>query len=130
MLLVSLQKELHSNMKLATALKVSRNTIQQWKTLYSQGGLAQLLKDERGGNRPSVISPAVEQALYEKLTNAQEPPRSFTELWQWVQQQYLLDMNYHTLRGYVIRKYGAKIKIVRKTHTNKEEEAVQEFKKK
>ena len=59
MLLVSLQKELHSNMKLATALKVSRNTIQQWKTLYSQGGLAQLLKDERGGNRPSVISPVL-----------------------------------------------------------------------
>jgi len=130
MLLVALQQDLHSNTELAAALKVNRNTIQEWKTLYRQGGLAQLLKDKRGGNRASVITPAVATALSEKLTNAKEAPRSFIELWQWIQEHYLPGINYQTLRGYVIRKYGAKIKVVRKTHSHKEEVAVQEFKKK
>ena len=38
MLLVSVQKDLHSNIELAAALKVSRNTIQEWKSFYRQGG--------------------------------------------------------------------------------------------
>jgi CBS domain containing-hemolysin-like protein len=41
-----------------------------------------------------------------------------------------MDINYHTVNKYVKRKFGAKLKVARKSHVNKSEEAVIEFKKK
>ena len=130
MLLVSLQKDLHSKRQLAEAIGVDKNSIDKWKTLYTKGGLEALLQDNRGGKRPSLITPIVEEALSKKLTHSSEAPRSFKELHGWVQEHYIKEINYQTLRGYVMRKYGAKIKVVRKTHINKDDQQVQEFKKK
>ncbi len=130
MLLMSLQKDLHSKQQLAKEVGVDKNSIQRWKTIYGKEGLEALLKDKRGGQRITVIPAEVDKALSAKLTHSLEAPRSFTELWQWIKEHYLPEINYHTLRGYVIRKYGAKIKVVRKTHINKDDQQVQEFKKK
>ncbi len=130
MLLVCLQKDLHSKRQLAEAVGVDKNSIDKWKTLYAKGGLEALLEDKRGGKRPSLITAVIDEALGKKLTHPSEAPRSFKELQGWVQEHYLADINYQTLRSYVIRKYGAKIKVVRKTHINKDEQQVQEFKKK
>ena len=86
--------------------------------------------DERGGNRPSKIDAATHKALTQKLADASNAPRSFIELQQWVDEHYLPGINYHTLNKYVKRKYGAKIKVVRKSHIKKDENAVEQFKKK
>jgi len=130
MLLVSSQKDLHSKQQLSAAIGVDKNSIHNWKTIYAKGGLDALLEDNRGGKRPSVITPVVDQALGKKLAHPTEAPRSFKELQGWVQEHYIAGINYQTLRGYVIRKYGAKLKVVRKTHIHKDEAAVQDFKKK
>lgn len=130
MLLLALQKGLHSRNELACALGVDPNSIQAWKKRYRQGGLRELLRDERGGKRPSVIDAATDKAIAAKLFNPQDAPRSFTELQQWVEEHYLPGINYHTLNKYVKRRYGAKIKVVRRTHVNKDEAAVEDFKKK
>lgn len=130
MLLVSLQKDLHSKQQLAAAIRVDKNSIHNWKTAYAKGGLEALLQDNRGGKRPSVITPVIDKALSQKLAHPSEAPRSFKELQGWVEEHFLPGINYQTLRGYVIRKYGAKLKVVRKTHVNKDEAQVQEFKKK
>lgn len=129
MLILSLQQDLHSERQLAPCLKVSANSVQAWKRRYAQGGLKALLHDRRRGNRPSKIDPATHQALEAKLSNAKEAPRSFTELQQWVEEHYMAGINYQTLRGYVQRHFGAKIKIVRKTHYKKDEDEVAAFKK-
>ncbi len=130
MLVISLQKDVHAKGELSRRLKVSPTTAQQWKKRYEQGGLQALLSDNRGGNRPSKIDAATDRALAQKLSDAKEAPRSFTELQQWVDEHYVPGINYHTLNKYVKRKHGAKIKVVRKTHTQKDEQAVEQFKKK
>ena len=130
MLLISAQKDVHAKTALAGYLKVSPTTVQQWKKRYEQGGLQQLLLDDRGGNRPSKIDAATDKALAGKLSDAKNAPRSFTELQQWVDEHYLPGINYHTLNKYVKRRYGAKLKVVRKTHVQKDEGAVEAFKKK
>jgi transposase len=130
MLLVALGKDVHSKSALSRQLKVSATSVQEWKKRYEAGGLTALLLDERGGNRPSKIDAATDEALARKLSDAKDAPRSFTELQQWVEEHHLPGINYHTLNKYVKRKYGAKIKVVRKTHVQKDEEAVEQFKKK
>jgi transposase len=130
MLIVAVEKDLHSKRQLAAALGVDRNSVQHWKAAYATGGLEALLGDERGGKRPSAIPATLHKALAKKLTHPTEAPRSFKELQHWVQEYYLPTINYQTLRGYVIRHFGAKLKVVRKSHVHKDEQAVQEFKKK
>ena len=130
MLLLALQKQLHSKYALAAALGVDNNSIQNWKAAYNQGGLKELLRDKRGGKKPSLIDARTDKAICAKLSDSQKPLRSFTELQSWVDEHYLPGINYHTLRGHVKRKYGAKIKVVRRSHANKDEQAVEQFKKK
>jgi transposase len=130
MLILALQKELHSKYALAAALGVDANSIQNWKAAYRRGGLKELLLDKRGGKKPSLIDARTDKAIAAKLADSQEPLRSFTELQSWVDEHYLPGINYHTLRKHVKRKYGAKIKVVRKSHAQKDEQAVEQFKKK
>ena len=130
MLIVALQKELHSKYRLADALGVDRNSIQNWKTAYEQGGLQALLEEKRGGKKKPLIDEQTDKAIQAKLSDAYDAPRSFTELQQWVDEHYLPGINYHTLRKHVRGKYGAKIKVVRKSHVQKDVAAVEAFKKK
>ena len=130
MLLIALEEDRPSKRKLAERLKVDPNSVQAWKIAYESGGLAGLLQDSRSGNNPSAIDQKTHAALQAKLTNAQQAPRSYKELQQWVEEHHLPGINYQTLRGYVQRHFGTKIKVVRKSHIQKDKEAVEQFKKK
>jgi len=114
---------------LSAALGINHNTAQAWRKQYEQGGLELLLSDNRGGKKPSIIDAATDAAILAKLSSTTDSPRSFTELQQWVSTNYISGINYHTLNKYVKRKYGAKLKIARKSHVNKDAEAVEAFKK-
>ena len=130
MLLLAVEQGLHSKGKLAQKLKVDPDSVQAWKRKYESGGLPALLADSRTGNHPSVIDAATHQALQTKLTNPLEAPRSYKELQQWVSDNHSPGIHYQTLRGYVQRHFGTKIKAVRKSHIGKDKEAVEQFKKK
>ena len=130
MLILALHKDLHSKYSLATALGVDANSIHNWKKRYQKGGLQALLQDKRGGWKKPLVDAATDKAIAAKLCDAYDAPRSFTDLQQWVDEHSLPGINYHTLRTHVKRKPGAKMKVVRKSHAGKDEEAVQQFKKK
>jgi transposase len=129
MLLLMLDKCIHSKRGLSAVLGVSANTVQSWKTMYSKGGLSALLEYKRGGNKPSVISSSNEKKIVSKLSDPYDAPRSFKELQQWVDEHLIKGINYHTLNKFVKRKYHAKIKVARKSHVSKDEGAVAAFKK-
>src|ERR1043165_5879712 len=83
MLILSLQKDLHSKYELADALGVNFNSVQSWKTAYSTEGLQGLLKDKRGGKKKPVIDPLTDEAIRIRLSDPLNAPRSYTELQQW-----------------------------------------------
>lgn len=129
MLILSKQLRISGKYGLADALGVAHSTVQIWRNLYSDGGLQKLLEDKRGGNRSAVIDAKTDKAIIAKLSDAKNAPRSFKELQQWVNDYYIKGINYHTLNKHVKRKYGAKIKVARKSHVQKDEQAVEAFKK-
>ena len=45
-----------STQELVIKTKANRDSIRNWKNSYQAGGLQQLLKDNRGGNRPALIN--------------------------------------------------------------------------
>ena len=114
---------------MADALGVNHNSVQTWRSAYRKGGCKALLKFERGGFKPSLISPSIHRAIEKRLKNPIEAFTGFKELQQWVDERYIAGINYQTINQYVKRHFGAKLKVARKSHIQKDEEAVKEFKK-
>src|SRR4051812_10832930 len=98
MLILSKQAKAAGKYALADALGVNHNSIQTWRKNYNKGGLKKLLEDNRGGNRAAVIDAKTDKAIVAKLSDARNAPRSFKELQQWVQDHYISNINYHTLK--------------------------------
>ncbi len=106
----------------------SLKSIQGWRSKYLQGGPALLLEDKRGGYKKAAISPKVHAALAFRLNNAKEGFRSFIEVQHWLSTEFGIEMGYHAVNKYVKRKFGAKLKVSRKSHVLKSPAAEAVFK--
>lgn len=128
MLLLIKSGKAHSKQELADALGANHNSTQAWKTAYEKGGLELLLSDKRGGKKQSVITAKAHQKLQERLHNPKTGFRSFTEIQQWLLTEFGIDAHYQTVNKYVKRKFGARLKISRKSHVQKDPAAEAVFK--
>ena len=119
MLIVLKQKGALSKDVLAVMVGASDRSIQTWRTNYVTGGVDQMLQDSRGGKKASKITGAVHQQLSKRLTNSRQGFRSFIEIQQWLLNEFSIDMKYHAVNKYVKRKFGARLKVSRKSHVLK-----------
>lgn len=109
---------------------INHNSIVTWRRLYNSEGIAPLLKDGRiGGFKPSVVTAEEHKKIEKKLQNPKNNIRGYVELLEWVKDELTKDMKYITLVKYTQRHFGSKIKVARKSHVKKDEEAVATFKK-
>ena len=130
LLILKKSEELLSKESLARILKINHNTAQKWRTKYLNGGINGLLSDARGGFKPSIISEDLHQAISDRLHSPKDAFTSYVDLMSWITDNYIPDgVNYQTINSYVKRKFGAKIKVARKSHINKNDAAVDNFKK-
>ena len=119
MLLVLKQKGALSKDALAVMVGASDRSIQTWRSNYINGGIDQMLKDSRGGKKAPKITAAAHQQLSQRLHNPKQGFRSFIEIQQWLLDEFKIDMQYHAINKYVKRKFGAKLKVSRKSHVQK-----------
>lgn len=108
---------------------IDRGSALDWRNAYIAGGLQGLLAHEKKSNRSSVFEPHQREALREKLHDAQNGLRGYTELVAWFNDHFATEVKYHTMNQFVKRKYGALCKTARKSHVKKEAQAVEAFKK-
>jgi len=118
-----------SKNELAEKVGVNHNSIQTWRTKYQKGGIDELLTDGRIGFKPSIISPTAHKKIGQKLNAVEAAFTSYKQLHEWVDKHLIEGVNYNSLRHYVKRHFGAKLKVPRKSHIRKDEEAVSTFKK-
>ena len=78
-----------------------------------------MLKDTRGGNKIATITTIANEKLAKRLNNPKEGFRSFIEIQQWLQQEFNIEMEYHAVNKFVKRRYGASLKVSRKSHVLK-----------
>jgi len=113
----------------ADEIGVNHNSVQTWRTLYIKGGIKMLMSHSNIGYKPSKINDEQEQALKEKLNNPHNGIVGFIELLDWFDKTFQTNINYKTFHGFVVRKFKAKIKVARKSHIKKDEQALEDFKK-
>ena len=119
-----------SKRELSRITGINHNSIVKWRKLYNISGIEPLLKHGRvGGFKKSVVSKEEHNKIAMKLNDPKNGIRGYTELLDWVNKELSKDMKYITLVKYAERHFGSKIKVARKSHVKKDEEAVATFKK-
>ena len=119
-----------SKRELSRITGINHNSIVKWRKQYNLSGIEPLLKHGRvGGFKKSVVSKEEHKKIAMKLNDPKNGIRGYTELLEWVNTELSKDMKYITLVKYTERHFGAKIKVARKSHVKKDEEAVATFKK-
>jgi transposase len=129
LVLIKESEEPLSKNALADIVGVNHNSIQSWRKLYETGGISKLLEYKRGGYKPAMIRGKILKKVEERLNDADNAFRSYAELRQWIDDNFIPGINYHTVNKFVKRKFGAKLKVTRKSHIDKDEQAVEAFKK-
>jgi len=105
--------------RLSILTGASDKSIHIWRRHYISGGIEQLLKENRGGKKPAKITSAVHDKLAKRLNSPKEGFRSFIEIQQWLLQEFGIEMQYHAVNKYVKRRFGARLKVSRKSHVQK-----------
>jgi len=118
-----------SKRALAALVGVDPNSVQTWRTMYYQGGIEALQKHGKTGFRPSVFTKEEHKVLENKLKDPTNGLRGYSELLIWAEQEFKKQIKYNTLMKYSIKNFGSKIKVARKSHIKKDQEAVDTFKK-
>ena len=81
----------------AERLGVHRVTVHRWLKKYSIGGRSGLLEIRQSTGRPRVISSTVIAGLSKKLSDESCEFKSYKQIAKWVEKNYKISINYHTL---------------------------------
>ena len=110
-------------LQLASKLGFTEKTIREWLKLYQHSGLSSLIKLNVGGNRKLSFGQSTKDFIADNLSNPQTTITSYTELQQLILDKYGEKVNYKTLHGYCTRHFNSKLKVSRKSHYKKDDQA-------
>lgn len=118
-----------SKREVAGIVGVNHNSVQTWRKMYIQGGLKLVQSHNKKGFKPSVFNEQEHAAIEKKLKDPKNGLRGYVELQNWIEEEFKKQVKYNTLLKYSIKNFGSKIKVARKSHVKKDENAVEAFKK-
>lgn len=127
-LLLLKEEKFRTRLELSSHLGIHIRTMERWLTRYSTGGLKPFLASHHKGNQKKIISKSLHQKLELKLKDSTSPLQGYWHAVQWIKGEGV-DIKYNTLRTYMIRHFGTKLKAPRKSHYKKDEQAIEAFKK-
>jgi transposase len=118
-----------SKRALMDELGVSGQSIHTWRTTYKKNGLKDLISHKKRGFKPSIFTAEEHDKIKTKLNEAENGLRGFKELQEWIISEFKKEVKYNTVLKYTKKHFGAKVKVARKYHAKKDEQAVVTFKK-
>jgi transposase len=99
----------------ARLLGVNRDTVGRWLAVYASRGLAQMLTIAKAPGKVPLLSPAMPQALQDRLSQP-DGFASYKAIWQWLRQAYGVPLGYKPVHKFVRYTLRAKPKVPRKSH--------------
>jgi transposase len=114
---------------LAKFLGVNITTLNKWTNKYRGSGLEGMLELKSGGKRRETVPESIHKEIEYKLNDSTTPLQGYNDAVSWIKQEFGYDLKYHTVRAFMIRNFGTKLKTPRKSHYKKDEVAFATFKK-
>lgn len=118
--------EAKTRKEVACLLGMCRETIGQWLAKYETGGLELLLERRYAPGRQSYMTPSQLETLRSKL-NEPDGFSSYVEIHQYVTETFGVAISYKGIYDLVRNKWGAKLKVPRKSHIKKNAAEADEF---
>lgn len=118
-----------SKRTLAEKSGVDPNSVQKWRKMYEKGGVKLVCTHNKTGFKPSKITNDEHKAIEKVLKNPRNGLQGYKELMEWVEVEFGKEIKYNTLLKYCLRHFNTKVKVGRKSHFLKSEQAVDLFKK-
>lgn len=113
--------------ELANYLGVHKRTIERWLKKYSENGTTFLVKNQPKIKGSRYITKDIHDGLENRVINNNNPFLGYWDAQDWFKREYGVDINYHTLRHYLIKHFETKPKVPRKSHVKKDEQAMEAF---
>ena len=104
--------------QVADLMGVNRQTVGHWLDAYQAGGIEQMLSRRYPPGRVPLLSEAQLQALRTEL----DKPSGFSsygEIQQFIADTYQVEMSYKAVYSLIHDRWGAKLKVPRKSHQKK-----------
>ncbi len=128
-LIFTKEKKFSRRINLAEYLGVNIDPLNKWTKKYKELGLEEFLSINSGGKRREAVPKSILKEIEDKLNDFNTPLQGYADAVSWIQQEFGYQIKYHTLRAFMIRNFGSKLKIPRKSHYKKDEVAFETFKK-
>ena len=104
--------------QVAELIGSNRISVGQWLTLYETQGLEKLLERRYAPGRVSALSEEQQEQLRAELQKP-EGFQSYGQIQAYIAQTFGVEMKYKTVYAMVHDKWGAKLKVPRKSHIKK-----------
>lgn len=114
---------------IAKKLGRTEKTIRCWLNDYAENGLTKLLEVKSGGNNTRTISDEMILSIEQKVTDSKTTITSYVELKSLLEEEFKKEINYSALYSHCKRNLKSKLKVARKSHYKKDENAQAFFKK-
>ncbi|QYS90103.1 helix-turn-helix domain-containing protein [Flavobacterium davisii] len=114
---------------IAKKLGRTEKTVRGWAQEYLKSGISEMLSVRSGGNNTKKISEKMANAIEQKLNDPKTTITSYVELLKILEKELNESVNYGALYAHCKRKHQSKLKVARKSHYKKDENAEAFFKK-
>lgn len=111
----------------AKQLGISIRTVDRIMKVYRESGLEPLSRPDRQRRFSKLITPETHKQLEIKLNDSETPLKGYWHAQQWLSEELGIDIAYHTLRSYLIKHFGTKLKAPRKSHYKSDNQAKEAF---
>jgi transposase len=128
-LILTKEEKFLRRLDLANFLGVNITTLNKWTDKYRESGLEGILSMNSGGKRRETVPASIHKEIKDKLNDSSAPLQGYNDAVLWIKQEFGYELKYHTVRAFMIRNFGSKLKIPRKSHYKKDEVAFEAFKK-
>jgi len=126
---LTLSNKYDTRLDLAKYIGIDVKTLYVWMKLYQEEGIEVMLGSTSGGKHRKVVPDILRDALDKKLKDSTNPLKGYTDAVVWAKEGYGIEINYHTIRSFMITNFGCKLKQPRKSHYKKDDVAFETFKK-
>ena len=117
----------NTRQELADYLSIHIRTMERWLVNYKLGGVVLMLTDQPRKKGSKIISNEMHKGLEDKVNDPNAPFLGYWDAQQWVKEQYGVEVKYHRIRAYLIQHFKTKLKVPRKSHYKKDNEAKKAF---
>jgi len=112
---------------LANHLCIGYSTLRLWLKKYKQDGFDKFVMIPVKGRPKSCITAEIHDALEAKLSDSNAPLQGYWDAVSWLKDTMDVSINYQALRNYMIKHFKTKLKVPRKSHYKKDEQAIEAF---